>query len=50
LAHFDGLTEEWDGTYDGKPLPQGAYVYYVRFIDGSNRNWKTKAGTFSIIR
>ncbi len=50
LAHFDGLTEEWDCTYDGKPLPQGAYVYRVRYIDGSNRNWKTKAGTFSIIR
>ncbi len=50
LAHFDGLTEEWDGTYDGKPLPQGAYVYYVRYIDGSNRNWKTTAGTFTIIR
>ena len=50
LAHFDGLTEEWDGTYNGKPLPQGAYAYYVRYIDGSNRNWKTKAGTFSILR
>ena len=50
LAHFDGLTEEWDGTYNGKPLPQGAYAYYVRYIDGSNRNWKTKAGTFSIVR
>ena len=50
LAHFDGLTEEWDCTYDGKPLPQGAYVYRVRYIDGSNRNWKTKAGIFTIIR
>ena len=50
LAHFDGLTEEWDGTYDGIPCPQAAYVYYVRYIDGSNRNWKTKAGTFTIIR
>ena len=50
LAHFDGLTEEWDGTYNGIPCPQAAYAYYVRYIDGSNRNWKTKAGTFSIIR
>ena len=50
LAHFDGLTEDWDCTYDGKPLPQAAYVYYVRYIDGSNRNWKTKSGTFTIIR
>ena len=50
LAHFDGLTEEWDGTFKGKPCPQGAYAYKVRYIDGSNRNWKTIAGTFTIIR
>ena len=50
LAHFDGLTEEWDGTYKGVLLPQGTYVYYVRYKDGSNRNWKTTDGTFSIIR
>ena len=50
LAHFDGLKEDWDCTYDGKPLPQGAYAYYVRYIDGSNRNWKTMAGTFTIVR
>ena len=50
LAHFDGLTEEWDCTYDGKPVPQAGYVYYIRYIDGSNRNWKTKAGTFTIVR
>ena len=50
LAHFDGLTEEWDGTFKGIPCPQGAYVYKVRYIDGSNRNWKTQAGTFTIIR
>ena len=50
LAHFDGLKEDWDCTYDGKLLPQGAYAYYVRYIDGSNRNWKTKSGTFTIVR
>ena len=50
LAHFDGLTEEWDGTFKGKPCPQGAYAYFVKYIDGSNRNWKTKSGTFTIIR
>ena len=50
LAHFDGLTEEWDGTHNGVPVPQGAYAYFVRYIDGSNRNWKTKAGTFTIVR
>ena len=50
LAHFDGLKEDWDCKYDGKLLPQGAYAYYIRYIDGSNRNWKTISGTFTIIR
>ncbi|MBR3489786.1 MAG: T9SS type B sorting domain-containing protein [Bacteroidales bacterium] len=50
LAHFNGLKEDWDCTYNGKPLPQASYVYYVRYIDGSNINWKTMAGTFTIIR
>ena len=50
LAHFDGLTEDWDGTYKGIPCQQGAYAYKVRYIDGSNRNWKIMAGTFTIIR
>ena len=50
LAHFDGLKEDWDCTFDGQLLPQGSYAYYVRYIDGSNRNWKTLSGTFTIIR
>ena len=50
MAEFDGLTGEWDGTYNGKPCPQGAYAYRVRFIGGSIHNWQVKSGTVTIIR
>ena len=50
MAEFDGLTGEWDGTYNGKPCPQGAYAYRVRFITGSIHNWQVKSGTVTIIR
>ena len=50
LAEFDGLTGEWDGTYNGKPCPQGAYAYRVRFIEGSIHNWQVRSGTVTIIR
>ena len=29
VTRFDGLTESWDGTKDGKPCPSGAYVYKI---------------------
>ena len=29
ITRFDGLTESWDGTQDGKPCPSGAYVYKI---------------------
>ena len=29
VTRFDGLTETWDGTKDGKPCPSGAYVYKI---------------------
>lgn len=50
MAEFDGLTGEWDGTYKGKPCPQGAYAYRVRYIGGSIHNWQVKSGTVTIIR
>lgn len=35
----------WDGTYNGKKLEEGAYIYYVNFGDGS----KVVSGTLTII-
>jgi gliding motility-associated-like protein len=37
---------EWDGTYKGKPLPEGTYYYVIRF-DGSEKLYK---GSVSILR
>ncbi len=37
----------WDGTYDGNPVPTGAYIYYVNL--GTNSR-KPLTGTVTIIR
>lgn len=31
VTRFDALTESWDGTKDGKPCQQGAYVYQITY-------------------
>lgn len=49
-------TEAWDGTYNGKPLQQGAYVWraFVKFRDGSiwylDKEKGTRTGTVTLIR
>ena len=49
VAQFDGLTGSWDGTSQGRTCHQGAYVYYIRYIDTSDTNWKTLKGTVTLI-
>jgi gliding motility-associated-like protein len=43
------LTNGWDGTYHGKPLPPGVFVYYVdaEFDDGQRKQLK---GSVTILR
>jgi len=43
MANYDN---SWDGTYNGKDLPQGTYYYVIRF-DGNERLYK---GAVSILR
>ena len=31
VTRFNGLTETWDGTLNGKPCPTGAYVYKITY-------------------
>lgn len=50
VAEFDGLTGDWDGTHDGIPLPQGSYIYYIRYRDTSVNGWKNLKGTVTLIR
>ena len=49
VAQFDGLTGSWDGTSQGRTCHQGAYVYYIRYIDTHDTNWKTLKGTVTLI-
>ncbi len=50
IAQFDGLTGSWDGTSQGKTVPQGTYVYRIRYIDTADRGWKTLNGTVTLLR
>lgn len=50
VTRFNGLTEHWDGTHNGRPCPQASYVYYIRYIDTHDKSWKTLYGTVSLIR
>jgi len=43
----NGYPEEWDGTYNGSPLPVGAYYYVVNLNDGNSEPIK---GTITIIK
>lgn len=42
------VTRQWDGTYRGKHVPQGAYVYKVS-ASGINGNEMARNGTVNII-
>ena len=50
ITQFDGLTGSWDGSSSHGPCPQGAYLFYVRYIDLKDNNWKTFTGTVTLIR
>lgn len=39
----------WDGTYQGRPMPQGAYVYVVFYTDQEGMQHHTK-GTVTLVR
>lgn len=43
------LGECWDGTYCGNPVPQGAYVYRIRYRTNQNRE-KIVVGTVLLLR
>lgn len=41
--------EGWNGSSGGKPQPQGAYVYFVRFVSSKGQEY-TKSGSVTLIR
>lgn len=45
----NSLNQAWNGTYKGRPLPQGAYVYVIYYTDKDNMRHQRK-GTVTLIR
>lgn len=51
VAHFDGLTQCWDGTHRGEPVPQGVYVYIIHYTTTYEpENILTEKGTVLLMR
>ena len=49
VYHTDDPTALWDGTRDGAPMPQGAYVYYWFAKDAYDFR-RNGAGTVTLLR
>lgn len=51
IARMEGLDDCWDGTSHGRPMPQGAYVYLVRYRTVRDSSyWHHKTGTILLLR
>lgn len=52
LVHrTDNLATGWDGTRDGTPCPQGAYVWHLRYQSDLHPGiWRTATGTVTLVR
>ena len=46
----DDVHFQWDGTKDGEPVPQGAYVYTCRYRKPGTTTLGTFQGTITLIR
>ena len=46
----DDVHFTWDGTYNGEPCPQGAYVYTCRFRKPGTTTLSTMSGSITLIR
>jgi gliding motility-associated-like protein len=46
--HSEDINQMWDGTRNGTPMPQGAYVYHWRLK--SNNRVRSGLGTITLLR
>ncbi len=49
VFHSTDINQAWDGTYKGRALPQGGYVYVIRYVDKDGLTHQRK-GTVALIR
>ena len=49
VFHSIDINQSWDGTYKGRALPQGGYVYVIYFVDKDGLTHQRR-GTVALIR
>jgi gliding motility-associated-like protein len=49
LFESKNFDKSWDGTYNGKVMPEGVYYYYI-FAVGLNDDNFSRSGTITLIR
>jgi gliding motility-associated-like protein len=49
---FEGhsLDDRWDGTWRGRPMPQGVYVYKIRYRTVYQEDYQDTAGSVMLLR
>lgn len=51
VFHAESLDQPWNGTIDGRPCPQGAYAWHLRYrSDDFPDRWREAIGTILLIR
>ena len=51
MFHTNDLSVPWDGTHNGRPCPQGAYAWHLRYMADDNRVHRQETiGTVVLIR
>jgi gliding motility-associated-like protein len=49
IFECNDLSLGWDGTFDGRPCPDGVYVYILRWKDYDNRSYQ-RQGHITLLR
>lgn len=44
------VNDRWDGTYKGKPVPQGVYLYLVQYTNPKQTRWFYLNGEIHVLR
>jgi gliding motility-associated-like protein len=44
------VNDRWDGTYKGKPVPQGVYLYLVQYTNPKQTKWFYLNGEIHVLR